>query len=366
MPEKKVILFLTANPAGTTKLDLDREAREVGEELQRAKKRDEFELEQKRAVRLQDLRRAMFDHKPYIVHFSGHGMPDGLILENDKTRNFRPVKDGDAVEDEQSSAVNAYSNFFRLFANQVECVLLNACYSKPFAEAIGKHIKYVIGMKKAIGDEAAIQFAVGFYQAIGAGFSIEDAFESGKTAIQMQNIPEHLTPVLHIRTTDKTFYLAESKPSVASGEPIKIFYSYAHEDEKLRKKIETSLAALQRQKLIESWSDRQIPPGAEWSEQIDARLNAAQIILLLVSDDFIASNYCYNVEMERAMERHETREAIVIPIILRECLWQKLPFAKLQALPRDARAITSWTNRNEAFYNVALGIETVIGEINRI
>lgn len=350
MSEKKRILFLTANPTETAQLCLEREARDVGEELQRSQRREDFELKQQRAVRIRDLRRAMFDNKPQIVHFSGHGTQEGLVLEDDDGR-LNVV------------ATDALSGFFRLFANQVECVLLNACYSAVQAEAIGEHIKYVIGMRKEIGDEAAINFAVGFYQALGAGFSIEDAFESGKNNIQMQDIPEDLTPVLLIRKADKTAVRSSSPLAVSTDEPIAIFYSYSHRDKKLRDELDVHLSALRQRNIIKGWSDHEIKAGEEWGGEIDSHLNSAQIILLLVSQYFIASKYCYNIEMERAMERHEKGEARVIPIILRECDWHDLPFAKLQALPVYAEPITSWRNRNEAFYNVASGIKAVVEKI---
>src|SRR2546421_8892934 len=118
--------------------------------------------------------------------------------------------------------------------------------------------------------------------------------------------------------------------------PVKIFFCYAHKDEELLKKLQSQLIPLQREGLVEGfWHDRDISAGAEWEKEIDRHLNAAQIILLLVSPDFIASEYCYSIEMKRAIERHEKREARVIPIILRHVHWQKSPIGKLQALPTD-------------------------------
>src|SRR5579862_3836227 len=138
--------------------------------------------------------------------------------------------------------------------------------------------------------------------------------------------------------------------------PIELFYSYSHKDEKLREKLETHLALLKRQGVIADWHDRKITAGQEWSNKIDEHLNTAQIILLLVSADFLASDYCYDVEMKRAIERHETGEAYVIPIILRPCDWHSAPFGKLQALPRDAKPIRQWADRDAAFLDVIQGI----------
>ncbi|MGB8511056.1 MAG: toll/interleukin-1 receptor domain-containing protein [Pyrinomonadaceae bacterium] len=139
-----------------------------------------------------------------------------------------------------------------------------------------------------------------------------------------------------------------------------VFFSYAHEDEELKAKLEDQLAILQRLGIVSSWDDRMIDAGSEWRAEIERRLNSAQVILLLVSADFLASDFCYGVEMQRAIERHDRGEARVIPVILRACLWKRAPFGKLQALPRDGKAITSWANIDEAFSNVAQGIEKAV------
>jgi tetratricopeptide (TPR) repeat protein len=144
--------------------------------------------------------------------------------------------------------------------------------------------------------------------------------------------------------------------------PVKIFFCYAHEDEQLLNKLKSQLTPLQRQGLIDVWYDRDISAGTDWEQQIKGHLNAAQIILLLISPDFMASDYCYSIEMQRALERDERGEARVIPIILRHVYWQGV-LGKLQALPTDARPIKSWPDLDEALYNVTEGIRKVIEEI---
>lgn len=144
--------------------------------------------------------------------------------------------------------------------------------------------------------------------------------------------------------------------------PIKIFCCYAREDEPLLNRLKAHLNPLQRQGLIDVWHDRDIRAGMEWTREIDTRLNTAQIILLLVSPDFISSDYCYCIEMKRAIERHTRYEACVIPIILRPVYWQGTPFEKLQALPKDAKPVTDWRNREKALFNVAEGIRKVVEE----
>ncbi len=139
-------------------------------------------------------------------------------------------------------------------------------------------------------------------------------------------------------------------------EALELFYSYSHKDEDLRDKLETHLSMLKRQKVISNWHDRGIVPGEEWGGEIDEHLRAADIVLLLVSADFLASDYCYDIELGLAMERHEAGEASVIPIILRPCDWTGAPFGKLQGLPKNARPVTTWPNSDEAFTDVAKGI----------
>lgn len=179
----KTILILAANPRGTSTLRLDEEVREIDLGLQRAKKQELFNLEQRWAVRVQDVYQALLDFKPQIVHFSGHGTgEDGLILE-DENGNLQLVN------------TEALANLFKLFSG-IECIVLNACYSKTQATAIVEYVPYVVGMNKAIGDKAAIKFATGFYNAVGAGESVEFAYKLGCNIIQLEGIPEHMAPVL--------------------------------------------------------------------------------------------------------------------------------------------------------------------------
>ncbi len=146
---------------------------------------------------------------------------------------------------------------------------------------------------------------------------------------------------------------------------VEIFFCYAHRDEDLLNKLKTHLIPLCREGLIDLlWHDRNISAGTEWEREIDTYLNKAQIILLLVSPDFIASEYCYSIEMKRAIERHEQNEARVIPIILRHVYWQVEPLSRLQALPKDAKPVNSWQDEDEAFFNVVQGIRNTIEELN--
>lgn len=143
--------------------------------------------------------------------------------------------------------------------------------------------------------------------------------------------------------------------------PVELFCSYAHQDEELRKELEQHLSGLMRQGYITAWHDRLILPGKNWEKEIDEHLNTAHIILFLISASFIASDYCYGIEMKRAMERYEAGEAQVIPILLRPTYWQVIPaLSALQALPSGGISVAEWGSRDKAFVDVVKGIRQVI------
>lgn len=144
---------------------------------------------------------------------------------------------------------------------------------------------------------------------------------------------------------------------------LEVFLSYSHQDQAFRSELETHLSTLKRQGIISSWSDGNIVPGTEWRPQIMTHLNTAQIILLLISADFLASDFCYSIEMTRAIERHKADEARVLPIILRPCDWKNTPFADLQVLPTAGKAVTRWPTHDDAFEDVIGGIRTAIADL---
>lgn len=202
----KTILILAANPKDTSRLRLDQEVREITNGLQRSQKRDELTLQQIWAARPADVRRAMLDFRPSIVHFCGHGTgEEGIAFEDD---------------DGNTKLVNAetLSDFFQLFADRVECIILNACYSEVQAEAIAKHVKYVIGMKKAIGDKAAIEFATAFYDAIGTGETVNFAYKLGCNAIQWKGISQNLIPIL--KSQENNILPDEARKDIENGSSI--------------------------------------------------------------------------------------------------------------------------------------------------
>ncbi len=151
--------------------------------------------------------------------------------------------------------------------------------------------------------------------------------------------------------------------SLPGTKGLTVFISYSHADESLKNDLVKHSEPLRRLGLIDAWHDRKPKPGDEWDKVISSNLKKAQIILILVSIDFINSKYCYDVELEEALDRHTNEEAKVIPIVLRICLWQHTPFAKLQSLPRDGRAVALWPDRDEAFVNVAEGVRQAASDL---
>jgi len=155
----------------------------------------------------------------------------------------------------------------------------------------------------------------------------------------------------------------EQKRKIGHEAP-RLFISYAHEDENLRERLETHLNLMKRQDKIDVWHDREIVAGEELDHEISKHLERADVILLLVSADFLASDYCYKEEMGRALERHEDGEAKVIPVIVRDCNWHSAPFGKLNALPEDGKAVPLWKHRDTAWRNVAEGIKRAVEEMH--
>jgi formylglycine-generating enzyme required for sulfatase activity len=147
--------------------------------------------------------------------------------------------------------------------------------------------------------------------------------------------------------------------------PLSLFYSYSHRDEAFREDLEKHLAFLRRSGLIAEWHDRKIGAGDEWKAQIDHHLATADIVLLLVSADFIDSDYCWSEEMTKALARHERGEARVIPVILRPCRWGSTPLRKLQAVPKDARPVSEWPSRDAAFDDIAAALERTVHELRQ-
>ena len=321
----KKILILAANPKQTDKLRLDEEVREIEEGLKRSRDRNSFEIISCWAVRPSDLRRALLDHEPHIVHFSGHGVGSkGLLLE-DKQGKPKPVS-GDSL-----------AELFELFEKQVECVLLNACYSQVQANAIHQHINCVIGMNQAIGDRAAIEFVVGFYDGLGAGRSYADAFKFGRLAIDLEGIPKAATPVLLSRGNGgdggNEADVAGSKPSSASPSSSpqnptphtphpaqKIFLSYKRNIEPDEPVARALFEALQPEHRV--FIDQTMLVGTQWAERIEAEIRQTDVLIVLLTEASVRSEM---VEAELTLA-HQLKQELGRPLIFPVRLAYTAPF----------------------------------------
>ena len=184
----------------------------------------------------------------------------------------------------------------------------------------------------------------------------------------MEGIDDQLVPVLLQRPVSKQETVVPERIPMPSSEPsppepIEMFISFSHKDEDLKDKLYDQLSPLKRQGLIKPWQDWDIEPGTEWNDEILTQLEVAGIILLLVSPGFIASDYCFGKEMKRAMERHELGSARVIPIIMKPCDWDGLPFSKLQGLPKGGKPVNTWQNQDEALLSVAKGVRKAVDSL---
>jgi AAA-like domain/TIR domain/CHAT domain len=322
-PQTQKILILAANPKDTSRLRLDEEVRAIKQRLRLSQGRDGFVVVAEWAVQTGDLQQVLSDFAPQIVHFCGHGEgAAGLAFEN-------------AVGQAQLVSAGALAGLFKLFKAQVECVVLNACYSEQQAVAIAKHIPYVVGMKQAIGDRAAIAFADGFYGAVGAGRSVEDAFAFGCNRIQLETIPEHLTPVLKAKRKGKApvsqasvSQASVSQPAIApmskstgdaplptTDHPKRVFISYRTKepDLSLAQEFYTALQAAGHHVFLAGESIRL---GEDWSVRIDQELERCDYFLLLLSPQS-ATSEMVTEEVRRAKQLHDTRsprKPVLLPI----------------------------------------------------
>lgn len=230
------ILFLSADPKNSPRLRLGEEAREIHEQLQRARLCDQFDFHQRSCIRPADLTQAMLDVEPDVVHFSGHGAKSGDLCFEDPLGQEAPI------------SADALHALFERFRQCTKCVVLNACYSETQAKSIADHIDFVVGMKAAIGDQAAIAFSIGFYQALGAGRPIDEAYELGCIQIRLQGLTEELTPVLlRHQGADSEFHRAYTRFFWSGFESLKsksrntpknlhdvILYRLKHDEEQMR------------------------------------------------------------------------------------------------------------------------------------
>lgn len=275
---KRKILVLAANPIDTAPLRLDEEIREIRASLRQANLRDEFEVDTQPAARVEDLRRALLNYNPQIVHFCGHGDEEGIMLEGDN---------GTAT----LVSPEALTNLFELFAGKIECVIFNACYSEKQTKAINAHIQYVIGMKKEIDDKEAIAFTGGFYDALGGGRNIEEAFKFGKSAIEIK-YPK----------ADSSVVVLSVRKSI---EKKRIFISYKSDvlpDDAVATRVADELKTKGHYVFIA----KDLVVGTDWVRQIKEELKQSDFFITFLSEYSITSEmvrgeieYAYQLALEQ-------------------------------------------------------------------
>ena len=318
MPPAQRILILAANPLDSSRLRLDEELREIEAVLSRAKQRDRFDIRPQYATRPSDIQQALLDYNPQIVHFCGHGDgAKGLIFEDDQGRS-------------QFVNAQALANLFELFADQVKCVVLNACYSDVQATAIVAHIDAVIGMNQPIGDTAAIRFAEGFYRGLGAGKDVEFAYKLGRNSVELQGIPEENIPVLKRRAVAEAMtplpdqetdnppaeqgssrkavvVPVPSEPAESFVEPSvrsRVFISYKRDVDPDTPVAQAICAAVQQQHDV--FIDQKMAVGTRWAERIEAELKAADVLIVLLSARSVHSEMVeHEVELAHCFARED-------------------------------------------------------------
>ena len=222
-----------------------------------------------------------------------------------------------------------------------------------FDEIIGKSVRFLAGLSEPISHDQ-LSAIYSHYSTYGErNLFIERLGNSG--------VPIQPAQPGAVHAPDGVTSIVSGENGRTNQDPILLFYSYSHEDKRMLKKLDDHLSLLKNQGYISEWYDRQILPGGEVDNEIDENLKKARMILLLVSRSFMASEYCTGVEMKFALQQHQLKRAIVIPVILRDCDWHKAPFSKLKALPTDGKPVAGgWKNQDQGFSDVAKGIRQTL------
>lgn len=360
------MLLLASDPhESASKLWIDDEARMLTTAIRNARDRDSIEVHSERAAKIGDLQRVLLTLRPTIVHFVGHRDRFSGIYLTDDAGNPHAV------------GPDILQRTFSVVSEVVRLVVLNVGETMPTAEALSTVIDYVIGMDAEISEPAAVMFAKTLYQSLASGMSVKQAFELGVGYLRMGIEREHRTPKLLIRKgvnpdsllTSATVSLAVdpsawrwlADPRAPSPEQTKgirtaVFISYSHNDYKWLERLQIHLRPLERDHDLEVWDDTKIRPGEDWRTEIRNAIGTAKVAILLVSADFLASDFIAKNELPPLLKAAEEDGALILPVIVSPCRFVKTQnLSGFQAVNDPDRPLSEMkvTNRERVFTKVA-------------
>jgi hypothetical protein len=372
------VLFLASNPTAMT-FDFAEELHRI--EAARRSRPGSFVVVPRWSVSLAELTRHVAADRPAVVHV--------LSPTVDPARNELVLSD-ETGEPEYVPSAKFAKAFAGAAGRATRLVVVNTCHSRRLAEDVARHVGCAIAMEAEIYDHAAVEFSDGLYRALAAGASVAEAFDAGCDAVGRVEPAQRNVPVLLAGREDPNSVRIAPQPETGAGVAtvtagqvlghpprtpdgagraaaprcLQIFCSYSHKDAKYRAELEAHMANLLSQGTVKVWHDRLIRPGTDWARDIDRNLEQANIVMLLVSADFMASRYCTGVELARALERQAADGIRVVPILVRDCDLADAPFAQLQWLPTGAKPVKRWTDRDTAWTDVVKGLRKVVDDLS--
>ena len=377
------VLFLASNPT-KMKFGFAEELHRI-EEARRSRPGC-FDVIPRWSVSLSGLKRHVTSDRPTVVHV--------LSPTVDPAKNELVLSDESGEPEFVPSAAFAKA-FAGARGRATRLVVINTCHSRPLAEDVARHVGCAIAMEGEIADHAAVEFTDALYHALAEGVSVAEAFDEARDAVGRTAESQRDVPVLVAgRENPNAVRIAaaaaqsgdesdaeSSRPrrsrargertraagSKAAAAPhcLRIFCSYSHKDSKYRAELEAHMANLLSQGVVKVWHDRLIRPGTDWAQDIDRNLDQANIVMLLVSADFMASRYCMGIELARALERQASEAVRVVPVLVRECDLAGAPFGPLQWLPTGAKPVKRWTDRDSAWTDVVKGLRKVVEDLSQ-
>ena len=376
------VLFLASNPT-EMKFGFVEELHRI-EEARRSRPGC-FDVIPRWSVSLAGLRRHVTADRPTVVHV--------LSPTVDPARNELVLSD-ESGEPEYVPSTAFAKAFAGPGGRATRLVVINTCHSRPLAEDVARYVGCAIAMEGEIADHAAIAFTDALYHALAEGAPVAEAFDEARDAVGRAVPSQRDVPVLVAGREDpNTVRIAsvrcesggsdEAEPTrpprhgargaqaraagreaTAAPQCLQIFCSYSHKDSKYRAELEAHMANLLSQGVVKVWHDRLIRPGTDWAHDIDRNLDQANIVMLLVSADFMASRYCMGIELKRALERQSSEAVRVVPVLVRDCDLAGAPFGQLQWLPTGAKPVKRWTDRDSAWTDVVKGLRKVVEDLS--